>query len=150
MPSNADIVAAARGWLGTRFHHQGRLKKTATHKGGVDCLGLLVGIARELDLRYTDGTLLAELDRTDYTYFPDTNYLQQQLERVLCYVPLEGMAPGHVALVRIEQFPQHMAIISDLAGGFGFIHSYAPARAVVEHTLDEYWRNRIARVYRFF
>ncbi len=41
-----QIAAASRSWIGTAFHHQGRTKKTTGHKGGVDCLGLLVGVAK--------------------------------------------------------------------------------------------------------
>ncbi len=37
------IVAAARGWIGTPYRHQGRLKGV-----GCDCLGLLVGVWREV------------------------------------------------------------------------------------------------------
>ena len=94
--------------------------------------------------RLPDGTPIAALDRTDYTHSPDTAYLQRQLERILYPVPVEGMAPGHILLLRIERAPQHMAVVSDLPGGLGLIHAYAPARAVVEHALDAAWRARIA------
>jgi cell wall-associated NlpC family hydrolase len=40
------IVTQARGWIGTPFHHQARLKGI-----GCDCLGLCVGVALELELR---------------------------------------------------------------------------------------------------
>jgi hypothetical protein len=36
MHDSHPIVACARSWIGTRFHHQGRLKKADGHKGGVD------------------------------------------------------------------------------------------------------------------
>lgn len=148
MVSNDDIVAAARGWLGTRFHHQGRLKKTATHKGGVDCLGLLIGVAKEIDLRLSDGAPAIMLDRTDYTHHPDTGYLQSQLRRALVSIPIGGIEPGNILLLSVDHSPQHLAIISTLPPGMGIIHAYAPARAVVEHALDESWRRRIAAAYR--
>ena len=37
------IVAAARGWIGTPYRHQASLKGV-----GCDCLGLLVGVWREV------------------------------------------------------------------------------------------------------
>lgn len=145
---NDAVVAAARGWLGTRFHHQGRLKKTAAHRGGVDCLGLLIGMAEELDLRLADGTPAARLDRTDYGHYPDTEALRAQLLKALSPIPAGGIVPGNILLLRIDGFPQHLAVVSGLKGGLGVIHAYAPARAVVEHVLDDSWRQRIAAAYR--
>jgi hypothetical protein len=147
MITNPDVVVCARGWLGTRFHHQGRLKKTVTHKGGVDCLGLLVGIACELDLRAADNTLLADFDRADYTHLPDTERLQQTLSSLLVAIPMGGIAPGTILLLNIDGRPQHMGIVSDLGRGLGLIHAYAPARAVVEHVLDTIWHERIVAAY---
>ena len=38
-----DVIHAARGWIGTPYHHQ------ASARGvGTDCLGLLRGVWREL------------------------------------------------------------------------------------------------------
>jgi len=137
------IVACARGYLGTRFHHQGRLKRTHSHKGGIDCLGLLVCVARELDLKGPGGTPLSGLDSQDYPHMPDTTLLQQELARVLA--PAQELQEGDIALFNVDGSPQHMAIISD---GLGMIHAYAPARAVVEHALDRYWLKKLVRGYR--
>lgn len=41
--SRADIVAAARDWLGTPYHHQASLRGV-----GCDCLGLVRGVWRDL------------------------------------------------------------------------------------------------------
>ncbi len=43
MPTRTDIVAAARRYLGTPYHHQGALCGA-----GCDCLGLVRGVWREL------------------------------------------------------------------------------------------------------
>ena len=43
MTQRKAIVKAARGWLGTPYHHQASLKGV-----GSDCLGLIRGIWREL------------------------------------------------------------------------------------------------------
>jgi hypothetical protein len=77
---NMEIVACARGWLGTRFHHQGRVKKTATHAGGVDCLGLLIGIASELNLKGKDNLPLYLADKTSYPHYPDVKPLMEALK----------------------------------------------------------------------
>ena len=143
-----DIVAAARGWLGTRFHHQGRLKKTHTHPGGVDCLGLLVGIARELGLKAANGTALIEFDETDYSHQPDAQKLKGKLSTLLQEIPIGGIRSGDVVLLVIDESPQHLGIISGNNGTLSIIHAYAPARKVVEHGLDAWWLARIEAVYR--
>ena len=38
------IIAEAHSWLGTKFKHQGRIKKTDNDSGGCDCLGLIIGL----------------------------------------------------------------------------------------------------------
>lgn len=147
----AEVVSAARGWVGTRFHHQGRVKASGGHRGGCDCLGLLVGVARELRLPARDGQgLLADFDESDYGHLPDGKYLQAVLERVLVPVTLSDMRVGDVLLLRFEQEPQHLAIVSDHpeAEGMGLIHALAVNRRVVEHRLDALWRERIVAVYR--
>ena len=142
------IVACARGWIGTRFHHQGRLRKTESHKGVVDCLGLLIGVAAELGLRGADGRLLAEADETHYPPQPDVKKLKQRLSMLLHPIPIAGISSGDILLLRIDDNPQHMAIVSDASEGFGIIHSYAPARGVVEHALDAWWHECIEAAYR--
>lgn len=165
---HTHIIACARSYLGTRFHHQGRLKKTANHKGGIDCLGLLVGIASELDLRDKHGEKLSELDRIDYSHQPDTLALKAKLAKALYPVrhcersaaihlsfnPKDGshrphglamteLQPADILLLTIDGRAQHLALVSDL----GIIHAYAPARCVVEHALDESWIRKIDAIY---
>jgi NlpC/P60 family putative phage cell wall peptidase len=43
MVTRESIVKAARGWLGTPYHHQASVKGA-----GADCLGLIRGLWREL------------------------------------------------------------------------------------------------------
>lgn len=151
--TSSPIVACARGWIGTRFHHQGRLKKTAAHKGGVDCMGLLVGVARELDLRGADGLPLSLLDETDYGHYPSPERLREGLSRVLSPIALAEMCAGDVALFEIDGDARHLAIVTeDTPGGYtgqlGMIHAYTPARYVVEHLLDAWWQARLVAAFR--
>lgn len=149
MSAHADaIVACARGWLGTRFHHQGRLKKTREHAGGVDCLGLLVGVAKELKLQDVNGLPLSLHDVFTYPHLPDVEKLQQSLCNCLELISIDQMCVGDVALIRISERPQHLAILTDFNNGPGVIHAYAPAKKVVEHALDAWWQERIYRAYR--
>ena len=139
------IVEQARGLLGVKFHHQGRSRAT-----GVDCLGLLVLVAQALQLTF-EGAPLHARDRTDYGHNPDVGYLRSALERYLTKVDADAMQPGDVGLFLVDKRPQHLAIISDypVGGEYGMIHAYAPLRKVVEHRMDEAWRERLVAIYRF-
>lgn len=113
------VVQAARGWLGTRFCHQGRVKKTAAHAGGVDCLGLLVGVAHELALKDQQGKLLCDYDETNYPHYPDTVYLQKMLGGLLTNIPTRCIKESSILLLNIENFPQHMGIVGCSSGNKG-------------------------------
>lgn len=147
MTQHEDVVACARSYIGTRFLHQGRLKKTTHHKGGVDCLGLLVEVARECNLRSKIGGLLVDYDEFNYPHYPDTARLCEMLTTHLHEV--EGrFQPADIALFEVNGRAQHMGILSSFLLGEGIIHAYAPARCVVEHALDAYWKNKIVAMYR--
>ena len=149
MTVTADsIVQCARSWIGTRYHHQGRLKADAPrHRGGVDCLGLLVGIARELQLCDADGTPLADFDRTDYALNVASEPLCITLRRLLREKAVADMAHGDVALFALDRSPQHLAVLTSNTLIFHMIHAYASARAVVENRLDNQWKSKLAGVY---
>lgn len=143
------IVTTARGWIGTRFHHQGRMKATATHSGGCDCLGLLVGIADELNIISNNNILLCNYDVKDYGHIPDGKRMQAAFGSLFDVVPTEATQPGDILLMRFDGEPQHVAIVSDYPyGGLGIIHALAAARKVVEHRLDSVWKSRIVQAYR--
>jgi len=136
MATRQEIVDEARSYVGTRFHHQARVKGVA-----VDCIGLLVGVARALGL--------FEHDNRSYSRHPDGHTLLEELEKVLDRVE-EGAEPelGDVLVFWISERtkrPQHIAIKSDV----GMIHTYAHIGKVVETHLTKAWRRRICAVFRF-
>jgi NlpC/P60 family putative phage cell wall peptidase len=144
MTASKDIVAQARTWLGTPFHHQARLKGK-----GCDCLGLIVGVVDELDLKDKSGVRLASYDEVTYSREPNGAYLMQKLTGLLAEVPVAEARAGDLALFKVQENPQHLAILSDYEGGMGMIHSFAPSRRVVEHRLDDDWKLRLLKVFRW-
>ena len=138
------IVNEARSWLGTPYHHQARLKGK-----GCDCLGLAVGIADELGLEHSGGARLSIFDEPNYSHQPDSSYFITKLQEVLVEVPKEDMAPGDLGLFAIQGNPQHVAIFSQFLGELGMIHSFAPARKVVEHRVDKEWHSKLVKVFRW-
>lgn len=147
--SAVDVVDAARGWMGTRFHHQGRVKASGGFYGGCDCLGLLVGVARELGLVAKNGGFLAEYDVRDYGHLPDAARLKAVLEGLLLPVAEKDMRAADVLLLRVAGVAQHLAIVTEHPyGGLGMVHALAVNRRVVEHRLDGQWLGRVEAVYR--
>lgn len=150
MDRSLQVQEEARRWVGTRFHHQGRRCKSANDAGGVDCLGLLIGVAATLQLKDRTGGDFAQQDCTDYSRQPDAVQLRARLQTLLyeqpCGVP---PAPAHIGLFRCDDRAQHLGIFAKTKGeeGLSLIHAYAPARRVVEHGLDAYWMERLVAVY---
>jgi cell wall-associated NlpC family hydrolase len=130
------VVTEARSWEGTPFRHQGRRRGV-----GVDCAGVVIGVARALCLPHEDWR--------GYARIPDGHRLEQILERNL--VPCgRDLAVGRVALFRFSELPQHVGIITaHPGGGWGLIHSYARMGRCEETRLDERWLRRLVRVYRW-
>lgn len=142
------IVSEARTWIGTRFCHQGRRKKSQADRGGVDCLGLLIGVAGALGLKDKHGYYLTSSDRLDYSKLPDGSQLRETLAGLLHEIAVDVVKAGDIALFRLDGNPQHLGIISDYKYGLGVIHAYAPSRQVVEHRLDKSWQEKIVAAFR--
>ncbi len=138
------LVRQARTWLRTPFHHQARLKGK-----GCDCLGLIVGVVDELGLKDKEGVRLAAYDEITYPKEPDGAYLIEKLTGLLAEVPIAEAQAGDLALFKVRENPQHLAILTDYNGELGMIHCYAQARRVVEHRLDDDWKSRLLKVFRW-
>lgn len=142
MITRADIVDAARGWLGTRWQHQASVKRV-----GADCVGLIGGVALELGIegadRWRDDPALHCYGRE-----PDPKMLLAAVSNYLDPVERVDMQPGDVLLCRFAAEPQHFAIMSG-ADPDMMIHAYAQARKVCENSIDTTWRARIVRCYSF-
>lgn len=142
-----SLSDAARSWVGTRFAHQGRRKCSAINAGGVDCLGLLVGVASECNIQF-DGLSAAQLDETDYGHYPDERRLMTALSAHLTSQKSEPIQVNDVVLMEIDGRMQHLGIVGEKAGVLTLIHAYASAKKVVEHGLDEVWRARVKKQFR--
>jgi len=136
-----QIVDAARSWIGTPFHHQGRIKTV-----GVDCLRLLIGVALELYLRDVEGVPLAAYDELSYGHMPDERNLYMKLQNVL--IETKALKSENIVLFEIDGAARHLGIIGSKNGYFSIIHAYAPARKVIEHRLDEEWKAKIVKLFK--
>lgn len=125
-----DVVIEARSWLGTPFRHQGRIKGV-----GVDCAGLVVGVAQALGIEISD--------LSGYARTPSADGLRRHVEAQS--VRVAEAQPGDVYLMRFEREPQHLGIASDI----GIIHAFSAPGKCVEHGIDALWKSRIVGIYRF-
>ena len=144
MIGRSDIIKAARGWIGTPFHHQGRVKGQ-----GCDCIGLVVGVVKELELKNKEqDKFLHEFDMAGYPKLPDGKILKQELSK--CLKEENSYDVGDVLLIEFDGMPQHVGIVSDYKDGVGIIHCYAQSKKVIEHSLDDWWKKRVTASFSFY
>lgn len=155
------IEKTARSWVGTNFHHQGRLKKGGNKpndfKGAVDCVGLIVGVAKELDLkshlRDKSGAYipLHKFDETNYSREPNGQRLRHYFDKFLQPIPTPyEFTPGTILLMKFAKYPQHCGVVGfHPSGGLSLIHAFQPVGRVCEHELTDKWKNKIVGVYKF-
>lgn len=139
MTPRADVVACARTWIETPYQHQARLKGV-----GVDCAGLIIGVAREL------GIVTADFDVQGYARQPDGSSLLQWCEQSMFRIERPAMQPGDVVVVAFDAAPGHMGIVGDyLHGGLSIIHALGiTAKRVIETRLMISPAMRFVRAYR--
>lgn len=122
-----DVVRAARAYVGRPWRHQAR-----GESGAVDCLGLLVCVARDLGIPHEDGRA--------YPRRPDGVTFMAELRRQLVRVRKRDARPGDVVAMLASEHasPGHLGILTE----GGMIEASALRRKVVERAMDEdTWRS---------
>ena len=134
----ADIVAEARRWLGTPYHHRAALRGV-----GCDCLGLVRGVWREV-------LGLNVLDLPSYTGdwgdVTGVEVLLNGLATHLIQVHPRKAVPGDILAFRIRsgRIAKHCAILSTPTA---FIHAWE-ATPVTEGALSDWWSARVVMAFR--
>jgi NlpC/P60 family putative phage cell wall peptidase len=135
----ADIVALARGWLGTPYHHQAALKGV-----GCDCLGLVRGVYEEACGRPAE---TPPAYSRDWAEASRRETMIEAAGRHLTPIDPRDIQPGDVLIFRMRTsaMAKHAAILST---GGRMIHAIEGAPANEVH-LSPWWRKRIAAAFRF-
>lgn len=141
MSGRADIVAAARAWIGTPYRHQ-----AACRGAGADCLGLVRGVWAEV---------LGQAPDTVPPYTRDwaepqgEERLWAAAGRYLTEKPGRARAPGDVILFRMRagSVAKHLGILT-AASPAAFVHAYS-GRGVVESPLSAPWARKIVACFEF-
>lgn len=142
MRSSPEIVAEARSWVGTPFLHQARLKGV-----GVDCVGVILGVGRALDLITAEADAQFGPRFAGYSRAPNPRKMRQGVEFYLDPLPIDHRDEGPDGAVGWfewrEELPMHLAIMATFEGRRTMIHSYESAGRCVENGCDATWRGRV-------
>lgn len=131
MAKRKDIIAKARSWIGIKYRFRGRSRQ------GIDCSGLIVGVANDLKI-------------FDYDF---TNYVLNDPEVIHKHILKSGMfeinvndrLPADILNIAIKNHPIHLAILVNEAR---MVHTNQTVNMVVECSIP-HKRDRIVRVYRY-
>ena len=137
--SRPDVVAAARGWIGTPYLHQASLRGA-----GTDCLGLLRGVWREVQGAEPEAV-------PPYT----RDWSEPSGEEALWSAALRHLEPGRgeageVLLFRMRagSVAKHVGIAARVGPAPTFVHAYS-GHAVVESALSRPWAHRVVARFAF-
>ena len=139
----AAIVAEARRWRGVPWRHLGR------SRAGLDCVGLLVVIARALELPHRDLTGYSRHGQPE----PDgdglpadvAEHFRAQLGEIRC----AEARPGDVLVFAQTVRPCHAGVLSEVRGAAHLVHAHAGRRVVLEEPMAGVWAARLRLAFRF-
>lgn len=131
----ADVVTEALTWLGTPYHHQGRVKGF-----GVDCAMLLCEVYHAVGL----------VPFVDPTPYPHDWHLHRSEERYLGWIeqfadPVETPQAGDVALYKFGRCVSHAAIVIEWPR---VIHAYLGQGCVLADSTQGRLNRRLAGFWR--
>lgn len=134
MVTRAAIVDAARGWIGVRWRHQGR------GRDGIDCVGLLVMVGRDLGV--------SDADETGYRRAPEGQGFPARLTPHMSPIRVTEAGPGDVLVFRDPLYPCHVGIRAARDGVATVIHAHVGRRVVQEEPLTGDLRARVTHAFR--
>lgn len=142
------IVKEAKSWIGTKFHLYGRIKRNSSNSGACDCIGFILGISKNLELKSKTGQLLHLYDHFGYK-LQNTQPMLENFFDAHLYETHE-ILPGTLALFQINQNLQHIGLIIDYdQKNLGIIHAELKNRKIVEHHLGQDLIKKLTKLYRF-
>ena len=139
--TRAQVVAEARTWLGTRWHHQASLKGV-----GCDCVGLVRGACLNLGIFEQNIFDMPQgREFVGYSRTPSGATLEAGCAAFMTRIDFADAQVADLVLMAFEKMePSHVGFLGDYpGGGFSLIHSCASRRQVVESRLDEDLRSKI-------
>lgn len=136
------IVEKAREWIKTPFHEQGR------HKGiGCDCIGLIIGIAKEIGAISLTGKQWDECDVLKYDTDKDSTIMLELLPKhfPITKTPFEV---GNILLIEVMPNQYHLCLITNETP-LKIIHSCNSLGVVTEHKIIPNWKEKIKNIFKY-
>lgn len=131
--SRPEVVSKAREWLGVPFLHQGRTRN------GVDCIGLAIKVAHQLDL--------TDFDDTRYGRRPSGKRMKRLLRAHCLPLPFSQVEAGDLLHFATDTDPLHVALITRVDPHY-VIHAAREFGEVVEQRLDAVMLRKLRGCYR--
>jgi cell wall-associated NlpC family hydrolase len=102
MTQGTEVVAEAREWLGTRWHHQAAVKGV-----GTDCIGLVRGVCARLGLTPSD--IMSSVAASPFIGYGRTPYegrLESACATFFTPITAEQAKPGDMVLISFDSPPR--------------------------------------------
>lgn len=135
MSKRERFLQAAISYLGTPFHHQGRLPGV-----GLDCAGVVVCAAREAEIEVAD--------QRGYAHQPFGGLFEQAVLDHADPIGRAELLPGDLLLFAFGGAPQHIAVVTAVAERLHMVHAHAQVRKVAEQAVDAVWEAQLRGCFR--
>lgn len=130
MITREAFVEEVMTWVGTPFHHRGRLKHV-----GVDCVGLVIGSLKEFGITVRDMSI--------YPRFPIHGIFESNVNAETEEIHFQSdILPGDLLTFVWRKEPQHVAVVVS-TNPIRIVHAYETVKRCVVNDLDAAWRTRI-------
>lgn len=131
-----EIADKAKTYVGTPFHHLGRVKRT-----GIDCIGIILGVAEELNIPLVIHPEFKRYGRRSRQR-PLLNYMDEQ------FIRTENRDIGSIAVSwydRVTKEPSHLGIVT----GIGMVHTNGHLKIAIEEHWSPKWAMKIVGFYKY-
>jgi cell wall-associated NlpC family hydrolase len=135
--ARSAVVAEALSWLGTPYHHHGRIKGA-----GVDCAQILLAV-------YVDALQLAP--PLDPGLYPTQWHLHRSEEMYVRWLqaagarPVQAPAPGDITLYRFGRTFSHAAICIHALPEPDYVHAYVNLGVIRTRASEEPLAGRLCQ-----
>ncbi len=141
MSNHQSIVLEARKAIKTPFQKNGR-----SIGSGLDCFGLVIACAKNLNLKSKAGGYIYQYDRYDYSFKNNKDLLFDFFNKH-CF-KTNDLADGYFLIFKITDTQYHVAIKASFEMQDTVIHSFFPTMLVVEHSLTNFWKEKIHKIFK--
>ena len=135
--TRSRIVEEARTFVGTKWKHMGRTKT------GIDCVGLVIVVGRNLGLHdYPDDVAYTRQSVGSDLLKPFIKYGERVSN-------LNDLKDGDILIMKDAFFPHHVGLLASNGDMKTLIHACVHRGKVVEDTLEEFRWKKVMTAFKF-